>query len=336
MDKLTLEPKGQRRITVQDLRQVKLERIKLERQRQNNQWTRALWQCRYLSNEELGQLHRYFFNCQAERACRIALERMKRVYEQHNRDLPRHYKFQVKLPYSKTIDLKQHFIENTWDWLKKERSLVGSYITITLRFCKNRSIEDLCTNHRRFAGSNCASTPSGFIMDFCKGNKTNDDDGGQLFSSYQKCTCNRLSKFDLPRFNGVPLDSHARKTHTWGRLYPEKLPPKLCGMQLSAKTALQPTGKTIRYNFGKALRRIGTQLNLDNHDEVLKSLCNNVEIKKKTTGRCQSMTITEQEVKTAVEELKKNSSNLTIGQKQGRIVLCLPNLLQIPTSTLIV
>ena len=126
LDAMALELQERKRITVEDLRHVKLERIKLGLTRQNNQWTRALWQCRFLSDKELGILYRYFFNGQAERTCKIGLDRMKRVYERWNRDLPVHHKFQVKLLFSKQANLKSEFFKATKEWLGKEPKLLGT------------------------------------------------------------------------------------------------------------------------------------------------------------------------------------------------------------------
>jgi hypothetical protein len=53
----------------------------------------------------------------------------------------------VKLPYSKNTDVKELFFKATKNWLVRQPGLRGIYVTITLRYTKNKSVEDLATNY---------------------------------------------------------------------------------------------------------------------------------------------------------------------------------------------
>ena len=139
---------------------MRVERIKLGLTRQMSQWKRAAKQARYLTNDELRRIYNFFHGNQGDRTCRIGLERLEQVYKDWNRQLPKHYKFQVRVPYSTTVNIRTVLFQEIKDWLKGKQQLRNTFITVHLRYEKNSTIEDLCTTYRKFARSNCASTPA--------------------------------------------------------------------------------------------------------------------------------------------------------------------------------
>ena len=233
--------------TWNEINAAQLDEIRLKLMRQGKQAEQGKKLVRKLPDKQVSILYRQLFDCQKDRNHALALNRLRSTLQDAQRSVPVHKKFVFRTPFCKTLNVHRLMMQHVSQWLSKQTSLHGMYVSVRCTYKLNPSIEDIACNHKKFGAA--------FGQEARLRCRQKMAWGDRLRRSCV-CACELLKRIS------VSSPAWDNCGHVAVRFFPDMLVPRLAGSNVSSKTRVEPDFEFVSRCLRSHLFRLGRCLKI--------------------------------------------------------------------------